>query len=206
MLSHAAPPAQVLMAVILSWVICVILTEAGAFPDDPAAWGYKARTDTRAQVLEDSEWFRFPYPGQWGTPTVTVGAVLGMLAAIIASIIDSVGDYYACARLAGATPPPSSAVNRGIGMEGITCFLAGAWGTGAGNTSYSENIGAIGITKVGSRVVVQVAGCLMVVLGCFGKFGALFVTIPDPVVGGLFYCMFGKYNFILTTITVNHLY
>lgn len=36
----------------------------------------------------------------------------------------------------------------GIGMEGITCLLAGAWGTGGGNTSYSENIGAIGITKV----------------------------------------------------------
>ena len=36
----------------------------------------------------------------------------------------------------------------GIGIEGITCLLAGAWGTGAGTTSYSENIGAIGITKV----------------------------------------------------------
>ena len=36
----------------------------------------------------------------------------------------------------------------GIGMEGLGCILAGAWGTGSGTTSYSENIGAIGITKV----------------------------------------------------------
>lgn len=32
----------------------------------------------------------------------------------------------------------------------------------------------------------------MIVLGCFTKFGALFVTIPDPVVGGVFMVMFGK--------------
>ena len=36
----------------------------------------------------------------------------------------------------------------GIGMEGIGCILAGAWGSGNGTTSYSENVGAIGITKV----------------------------------------------------------
>ena len=33
-------------------------------------------------------------------------------------------------------------------MEGIGCILAGAWGSGNGTTSYSENIGALGITQV----------------------------------------------------------
>ena len=63
-------------------------------------------------------------------------------------MVESVGDYYACARLSGAPPPPVHAVNRGIGIEGIGCLLAGAWGSGNGTTSYSENVGAIGITKV----------------------------------------------------------
>ena len=36
----------------------------------------------------------------------------------------------------------------GIGIEGIGCILAGAWGSGNATTSYSENIGAIGITRV----------------------------------------------------------
>jgi len=81
-------------------------------------------------------------------PTVTAASVFGMLAGVIASIIESVGDYYACARLSGAPPPPTHAVNRGIGIEGIGCILAGAWGSGNGTTSYSENIGAIGITTV----------------------------------------------------------
>ena len=81
-------------------------------------------------------------------PTVTAASVFGMLAGVIASIIESVGDYYACARLSGAPPSPTHAVNRGIGIEGIGCILAGAWGSGNGTTSYSKNIGAIGITKV----------------------------------------------------------
>lgn len=74
-----------------------------------------------------------------------------MLAGVLASMVESVGDYYACARLSGAPPPPAHAINRGIGMEGIGCILAGAWGTANGTTSYSENIGAIGITKVCAR-------------------------------------------------------
>ena len=71
-----------------------------------------------------------------------------MLAGVLCTIIQSVGDYYACARLSGAPPPPKHAVNRGIGMEGIGCLLAGAFGAGNSTTSYSQNIGAIGITKV----------------------------------------------------------
>jgi len=50
---------------------------------------------------------------QWGLPTVSTGAVLGMLAGVLSGCIESIGDYYACARLAGAPPPPIHAVNRG---------------------------------------------------------------------------------------------
>ena len=80
-------------------------------------------------------------------------------------------DYYACARLAGAPPPPVHAINRGIAMEGLGCILAGMWGTGNGTTSYSENIGAIGVTKVGSRRVVQWGAVIMIAFGVFSKFG-----------------------------------
>ena len=86
--------------------------------------------------------------GQWGTPTVSIAGVFGMLAGVLASMIESIGDYYACARLSEAPPPPRHAINRGIGIEGIGCLLAGAFGSGNGTTSYGENIAAIGITKV----------------------------------------------------------
>lgn len=50
--------------------------------------------------------------------------------------------------LAGAPPPPVHAISRGIGIEGIACILSGLWGSGNGTTSLSQNIGAIGVTRV----------------------------------------------------------
>ena len=90
----------------------------------------------------------FIQTGQWGLPTVTVASVFGMLAGVLASMLESIGDYYACAKLCGAPPPPKHALNRGLGVEGLGCLITGAWGTGNGTTSYSENISAIGITRV----------------------------------------------------------
>uniref|UniRef100_H2ZM06 Solute carrier family 23 member 2 n=1 Tax=Ciona savignyi TaxID=51511 RepID=H2ZM06_CIOSA len=135
--------------------------------------------------------FRFPYPGQWGLPTVTVAGVIGMMAGVVSGFVESIGDYYACARLSGAPNPPTHAINRGILTEGFGCMLAGVIGTSTATTSFSENIGAIGITRVGSRRVLQVAGFFFFVLGMLSKFGSIFVTIPDPVIGGLFCVMFG---------------
>ena len=81
-------------------------------------------------------------------PTVHIAGVFGMIAGVFASMIESIGDYYACARIAGVPPPPKHSVNRGILCEGLCCVLAGAFGSGNGTTSYSENIAAIGITRV----------------------------------------------------------
>ena len=122
---------------------------------------------------------------------MTVAGVIGMMAGVLASAIESIGDYYACARLSGAPPPPTHAINRGIGTEGLGCIIAGIFGTGNGTTSYSENIGAIGVTKVGSRRVIQYGGLIMIFFGLISKFGAVFVLIPEPIVGGIFCIMFG---------------
>ncbi|XP_023345185.1 solute carrier family 23 member 2 isoform X2 [Eurytemora carolleeae] len=176
----------ILLTILLMWGLCAILTVTEAIGPENSA-----RTDTKLALVRNSAWFRFPYPFQWGVPTVTAAGVFGMSAGVLASAIESVGDYYACARLSGAPRPPTHAINRGIGTEGFGCVLAGLWGTGNGTTSYSENIGAIGVTKVGSRRVIQCGGLIMILFGLLSKFGAFFLTIPSPIVGGIFCVMFG---------------
>ncbi|XP_071811643.1 solute carrier family 23 member 1-like isoform X1 [Apostichopus japonicus] len=176
----------VILAIIAAWVLAAILTATDQIPE-----GTTGRTDFRATVLRDSPWFYIPYPFQWGVPFVTLAGVFGMIAGVLASMVESIGDYFACARVSGAPPPPNHAVNRGIGVEGIGCILAGFWGTGLGTTSYSQNIGVINITKVGSRRVVQASALFMIILGSFGKFGAFFATIPIPIIGGMFFILFG---------------
>ena len=186
----------VLFAVAGGWILSAILTSTGSILP-----GSRARTDLRSSVLSKSLWFRVPYPGQWGTPTVSIAGVFGMCAGVIAGILESIGDYFACARLSGAPTPPSHAMNRGIAVEGVACFLAGAVGTGNATTSFSQNIGVIGTTKVGSRRVVQVGALLTIALALVGKFGAIFSTIPDPVIGGVFCCMFG----LITAVGISNL-
>ncbi|NXX42120.1 S23A1 protein, partial [Tricholaema leucomelas] len=181
----------IILAIMLMWLLCYVLTLTGVFPSQPEHYGYKARTDARGEILPVAPWFRVPYPCQWGLPTVTSAAVLGMFSATLAGIVESIGDYYSCARLAGAPPPPVHAINRGIFTEGISCIIAGLLGTGNGSTSSSPNIGVLGITKVGSRRVIQYGAGIMLVLGTIGKFTALFASLPDPILGGMFCTLFG---------------
>lgn len=174
----------VLLGIVGAWGVAWLLTLTGTFPA-----GHPAHVSTSS--LDAAPWIQVPTPFQWGWPVFGVAAAMGMLAGFVASVVESIGDYYACARLSGAPPPTPRLVNRGIGMEGIGCLIAGIFGTGNGTTSYSENIGAIALTRVGSRRVVQVGAVLMMALAVLGKFGALFTTIPEPIVGGMYCTMFG---------------
>ncbi|KAJ1091481.1 hypothetical protein NDU88_004605 [Pleurodeles waltl] len=181
----------IIMAILVSWLLCFIFTITDVFPPDNTKYGFYARTDARQGVLAAAPWFKIPYPFQWGLPTVSAAGVIGMLSAVVASIIESIGDYYACARLSWAPPPPIHAINRGIFIEGISCILDGVFGTGNGSTSSSPNIGVLGITKVASRRVIQYGAAFMLLLGMIGKFSALFASLPDPVLGALFCTLFG---------------
>ena len=174
----------ILLAIATAWIVSATLTTVGLFPE-----GHPSHTSL--DNLKNAPWFRIPYPFQWGFPQFGAAAFIGMLAGYIASMVESIGDYYACARLSGAPTPDKHVINRGITFEGIGCLVAGIFGTGNGTTSYSENIGAIGLTRVGSRRVVQAGAVIMILLGMVSKFGALFTTIPQPIVGGMYCAMFG---------------
>ncbi len=115
----------------------------------------------------------------WGWPEFVTSAIIAVLAGYMASIVESFGDYHVCKNIAGAGDPTSSEISRGIGMEGVACFLTGCLG-GFSSTSYSENIGLVGLTKVASRFVVQIGAVMLILLGLFGKFGACAAAIPKP--------------------------
>ncbi|KAJ8037982.1 Solute carrier family 23 member 1 [Holothuria leucospilota] len=175
---------SMILATMSGWFLCWILTMAGAFSDDPSDRTYRARTDIANEVFNETPWIRFPYPGQVVWPRPSIAAFFGMFSAVIASIIESIGDYNACARICQIPSPPRHAVNRGIATEGLGGLLSCLWGTGTGTGSYSVNIVIIGITKVASRRVIQMAAIMMVVVACFQKLCSFFATMPDPVIGG----------------------
>ncbi|XP_048746327.2 solute carrier family 23 member 2-like [Ostrea edulis] len=181
---------SILIGILIGWAVCGIMTVTGAFsPDDKLA-----RTDTGLSVIRQAQWFRIPYPGQFGSISFSTSVFAGFLIGTVTSVIDSIGDYYACAKMVNVPPPPVHSVNRGIAIEGFCSLIAGFMGCGHATTTYGGNIGAIGVTKVGSRDVFITVGVIYFVFGIIGKVSAVFLTIPYPVLGGALIVMFGMFN------------
>lgn len=127
------------------------------------------------------------------------------------AMVESLGDYFAAAAIAGAPVPPPGVISRAVALQGATCALAGAWGTTSGTTAYNEvrrapqppaahgsdpwppskqhgnepctrvrcaalsaccsavqNIGAMQITRVGSRRVIQLGAACAIIMGLIG--------------------------------------
>ena len=85
---------------------------------------------------------------QFGTPTFSVAAFMGMTAASLCSIIECIGTYSAVGKICEVRRAPPDAINRALTISGISNVLAGLFGTGHGYVSYSATVVFVGITKV----------------------------------------------------------
>lgn len=180
----------VLFCVSIIWIYSLILTASGAYQDKRDRTQISCRTD-RANLISTAPWFKFPYPLQWGPPTFSAGHSFAMMSAVLVSMVESTGAYKATSRLAIATPPPAYVLSRGIGWQGIGILLDGLFGTGTGSTVSVENVGLLGLTRVGSRRVVQISAGFMIFFSTLGKFGAVFASIPLPIFAALYCVLFG---------------
>ncbi|MDZ5813197.1 solute carrier family 23 protein, partial [Halorubrum sp. AD140] len=98
----------VLLAIVVAWPLAASLSAVGVFvPDTP---GY---VDLASVAAADP--VHLIYPLQWGVPSVTPAFVVGMLAGVAASIVESIGDYHAVARLSGMGAPSGERMTHGIG-------------------------------------------------------------------------------------------
>lgn len=86
----------VLLSISIMWALCFVLTLTNILEE-----GSQARTDVRLEVLTDAPWFRIPYPFQFGCPTFTVSACLGMLAGVLACTVESISYYPVVAKMCG---------------------------------------------------------------------------------------------------------
>ncbi|XP_052179413.1 nucleobase-ascorbate transporter 4 [Diospyros lotus] len=180
----------VLISIAIVWAYAALLTAAGAYKNRPPNTQFSCRVD-RAGLIGGAPWIRFPYPWQWGAPTVNAGEVFVMAAAAFVALIESTGAFKAAARYGSATPIPPSVISRGAGWLGIAILLDGFFGTVSGSTVSVENVGLLALTRVGSRRVVQISAVFMIFFSIFGKFGAVLASIPLPIFGALYCILFG---------------
>lgn len=140
------------------------------------------------QPVADAALLSIPSPLKYGI-TFSMAAVIPFITAYLVTTIETVGCLMAVGEAAGQ-PLNDEDLSAGILCDGVGSLLAGFFNAGP-NTSFSQNVGLIPMTKVASRHVVTIAGILLVLLGIFPKFGALVAIMPNPVLGGAGIIMFG---------------
>ncbi|XP_027366401.1 nucleobase-ascorbate transporter 4 isoform X1 [Abrus precatorius] len=181
----------IIVSIGIAWAFAEILTAAGAYNKRSPRTQYSCRTD-RSGLISAAPWIRVPYPFQWGRPSFNAGDTFAMIAAAFVAIIESTGTFIAASRFGSATPVPPSVLSRGVGWLGIGTLLDGFFGTGTGSTASVENAGLLGLTRVGSRRVIQISAVFMLFFSILGKFGAVLASIPLPIVAAL-YCVLFAY-------------
>ncbi|KAG2645421.1 hypothetical protein PVAP13_2KG442000 [Panicum virgatum] len=137
----------------------------------------RCRTDV-STAWKTAAWVRVPYPFQWGPPTFHFKTGIIMIIVSLVASVDSLSSYHAASLLVNLSPPTRGVVSRGIGLEGISTFIAGVWGTGTGSTTLTENIYTLETTKMANRRALQLGAALLVIFSFFGKIGALLASIP----------------------------
>ncbi|MCT8975937.1 purine permease [Clostridium sp. CX1] len=138
--------------------------------------------------VSEASWLSLPKIFGHGI-NFNLNVVLPFIPAYFVTIIGTVGCLKAINEVS-EIKSEEKGIGAGVLSDGVGSMLAGFFGA-LPNTSFSQNIGLIPLTKVASRYVTMMAGILLVLLGLFPKFAALINIMPQPVLGGVGIVMFG---------------
>lgn len=139
-------------------------------------------------AVKDAAWFSMPKIFGYGVD-FNFKYVIPFIPAYLVTTIETVGCLKAVCQVS-KVPDDDDTIGRGVLADGVGSMLAGCLGTFP-NTSFSQNVGVIPLTKVASRYVAIMAGIILIILGFFPKFSAIINIMPSPVLGGVGIVMFG---------------
>ncbi|HHD2752145.1 TPA: uracil-xanthine permease family protein [Clostridium perfringens] len=162
--------ASILIGIVIGYIVCIPLGLVDFTP------------------VKEASWLSFPKILEFGV-TFDAKAVMAFIPAYFVATIGTVG----CLKAIGETSNidiDDKRVAAGVLSDGVGSALGGLVGS-CPNTSFSQNIGIISLTKVASRHVAVMAGILLVILGFLPKVAAIITGIPNPVLGGVGIMMFG---------------
>ena len=141
-------------------------------------------------TVADAQWVAIPQPMPYGG--FVWPGIVGVIAVIVcffATAVETTGHTLAVCRITGV-PQESWRIRGAVSNDGIGSVISALFG-GMALTSYSQNIGVISLTGVGSRFVVAAGGAFLVVMALIPKVGAIIALMPSAVLGGVLLFMFG---------------
>jgi NCS2 family nucleobase:cation symporter-2 len=139
--------------------------------------------------VREADWIALVYPFRFGVPTFDAGAIVSLCVVMVVVMVESTGMFLALGEICGRKIGPPE-LTRGLAADGLGTVIGGVFNTFP-YTSFSQNVGLVGLTGVKSRFVVAVAGGILIALGLLPKLGTIVASIPQPVLGGAGLVMFG---------------
>jgi uracil-xanthine permease len=134
-------------------------------------------------------------------PSLSLTFILLVLPGVIALIAENTGHVKAVAEMTGEDLDPY--MGRALGADGAATALASLFG-GSPTTTYAENIGVMGATKVYSTAAYYVAAGVAILLGLCPKFGAIVSATPGGVLGGITVVLYGMIGLVGAKIWVEN--
>jgi len=134
-------------------------------------------------------------------PSLSLTFILLVLPGVIALIAENTGHVKAVAEMTGDDLDPY--MGRAIAADGAATALASAFG-GSPTTTYAENIGVMGATRVYSTAAYYVAAVVAILLGLCPKFGAVVSATPGGVLGGITVVLYGMIGLVGAKIWVEN--
>ena len=134
-------------------------------------------------------------------PSFSLTFILLVLPGVIALIAENTGHVKAVAEMTGDDLDPY--MGRALAADGGATALASLFG-GSPTTTYAENIGVMGATKVYSTAAYYVAAVVAILLGLCPKFGAIVSATPGGVLGGITVVLYGMIGLVGAKIWVEN--
>ena len=108
-------------------------------------------------------WLDVVTPLRFGIPQFHLVPIVTMCIVMVVVMIESVGMFLALGEMTGRKID-QAALARGLRADGIGTILGGIFNTFP-YTSFSQNVGLVGVTGIRSRWVTATGGCIMLALG-----------------------------------------
>ena len=115
---------------------------------------------------------------------------IAILPIAIVTISEHIGDHTVLSQICGRQFLKDPGLHRTLLGDGIATSVSAFLG-GPANTTYGENTGVIGMTRIASVSVIRNAAFIAIALSFLGKFTALISTIPNAVLGGMSILLYG---------------
>ena len=113
-----------------------------------------------------------------------------ILPVAVVTIAEHIGDHTVLSQICGRQFLKTPGLHRTLIGDGVATAVSAFMG-GPANTTYGENTGVVGMTRIASVSVIRNAALFAIGLSFLGKFTALISTIPNAVLGGMAILLYG---------------